>query len=88
MNEASREFNQQIAALFFKKGKILETKGERYRFRTLSYYRAARAVEALTEGLDEIYRRSWLAGLQKINGIGNRLSHDIERELIGRGIKR
>ncbi|MFA6098664.1 MAG: hypothetical protein WCV50_02725 [Patescibacteria group bacterium] len=75
------EINKQIADIFSSKAASLISKGERYRFRALAYSRAARAIESLNEGLDDIYARSWLVGLQRINGIGNRLAHEIENEL-------
>jgi len=75
------EINRKIVNLFYQKSSVLKNKGDRHKYRALSYYRAARAIERLDKGLDEIYRRGWLAGLQKINGIGNRLAHEIENEL-------
>jgi DNA polymerase/3'-5' exonuclease PolX len=80
--------NRDIAALFRQKAEALQTKGTQYQFRAVAYVRAAQSIERLAEGLDEIYRRSWLVGLQKIEGIGNRLAHDIENELRRRGIHR
>jgi len=73
--------NQQISTIFYNKAKLLENKGEKYKFRVISYLKAAQAVAELEVGVDEIYKRSWLVGLQKIKGIGNRLAHDIENEL-------
>lgn len=80
------EINRQIAALFFAKSARLKDKGEKYKFRSLSYYRAAEAIGRLDQGLDEIYRHGWLNGLNKINGVGNRLAHEIEAELKKRGL--
>jgi len=76
--------NSDIAALFYEKARVFESKGERQKYRALSYVRAARAIEGLDRGLDEIYQHGWLVGLQKIKGIGNRIAHDIENELIKR----
>ena len=73
--------NEKVAQQFYQKAKTLQSKGERHKFRVLSYLRAAKAIDQLDEGLDEIYKRSWLVGLQKIKGIGNRLAHEIERGL-------
>lgn len=75
------QVNSDIAALFYEKAHALESKGERHKYRALSYMRAARAIEGLDRGLDEIYQHGWLVGLQKIKGIGNRIAHDIEKEL-------
>ncbi len=82
------KINRDIAQLFRDKGNKLEVRGGNHAFRALSYYKAADAIDGLERGLDDIYIKSWLAGLQKINGIGNRLAHDIERELKKRGITR
>jgi DNA polymerase/3'-5' exonuclease PolX len=73
--------NQQIAALFYKKAALLQAKGKKHKFRALAYVRAARAIEQLDRGLDEIYQHGWLVGLEKIEGIGNRLAHEIETML-------
>ncbi|MFA5135664.1 MAG: hypothetical protein WC505_07830 [Patescibacteria group bacterium] len=78
--------NERIAQQFYQKAGVLQERGDRFQFRALSYVRAARAIEQLDRGLDEIYERSWLAGLQKIKGIGNRLAHEIERELKRNGL--
>jgi len=78
---STTSINNDIAALFYEKARVLESKGERYKYRALSYMRAARATEGLDRGLDEIYEHGWLVGLQKIKGVGNRIARDIENEL-------
>ena len=78
--------NQQIAALFYAKAAILKARGDKYKFRSLAYIRAAQAITKLNRGLDEIYAHGWLVGLEKIEGIGNRLAHEIETELKKRGL--
>ncbi len=82
--KATLQVNSDIAALFYEKARVLELKGGRYAYRALSYIRAARAIEGLDRGLDEIYQHGWLVGLQKIKGVGNRIAHDIENELTRR----
>ena len=77
--------NAEIAEIFYQKAQILQGKGDRYKFRALAYIRAAKAIEGLDRGLDEMYAQGWLVGLQRIPGIGNRLAHDIETELKKRG---
>ena len=79
--KATLQVNSDIAALFYEKARVLESKEGRYKFKALSYMRAARAVEGLDRGVDEIYAHGWLVGLQKIKGVGNRIAHDIENEL-------
>jgi len=73
MTLARLDINKKISDTFLFKAQELQAKGERYKFRALAYIRAARAISGLNEGLDEIYGRSWLTGLQKIKGVGNRL---------------
>lgn len=80
--------NKQIAKKFYTTAALLKAKGEKYLFRSLAYFKAAETLEQLEKGVDEIYKKSWLVGLQKISGIGNRLAHDIERELLKRGVNR
>lgn len=80
------QLNAAIAELFMSKAQALQAKGERYKFRSFAYLRAATAIRGLDRGLDDIYRHGWLVGLEKIKGIGNRLAHDIETELKKRGI--
>jgi len=75
------DINQHIAKKFFARAELLESKGEKYKFRAISYIKAARVIELLDKGLDEIYKHGWLTGLQKIKGVGNRLAHEIENEL-------
>jgi len=78
--------NRQIARQFYATAEQCEVRGDRYKFRALAYRQAAVALEKLDRGVDEIYRHGWLVGLQKIEGIGNRLAHTIEAELKKRGI--
>lgn len=80
------EINRRIAENFYMRSRFLQEKGEKYKYRALSYIKAAKAIEQLDQGIDEIYEKSWLAGLQKINGIGNRLAHEIEHELTKVGL--
>ncbi|XOU94641.1 MAG: helix-hairpin-helix domain-containing protein [Candidatus Kerfeldbacteria bacterium] len=75
------DINTKIANNFYQKSKMLSEKGDKHKFRAISYYKGAKAIEQLDKGLDEIYQHGWLVGLQKIKGIGNRLAHDIETEL-------
>jgi DNA polymerase/3'-5' exonuclease PolX len=74
--------NNQIAELFRKKAEKLRGKGEKYVFRARAYERAATSIERLDRGVDEIYQHGWLVGVEKIEGVGNRLAHEIETELI------
>ncbi|MBI5037158.1 MAG: hypothetical protein HZC01_00395 [Candidatus Kerfeldbacteria bacterium] len=86
MTPAQAQLNAEIAEVFSGKAQALQAKGERYKFRSFAYLRAATAIRQLDRGLDDIYQHGWLVGLEKIQGIGNRLAHDIEHELKKRGI--
>ncbi len=86
MTPEQERLNAEIAEIFFAKARALQEKGERYKFRSYSYFRAGKAIQGLDRGLDEIYQHGWLTGLEKIKGIGNRLAHDIEAELRKRGV--
>jgi DNA polymerase/3'-5' exonuclease PolX len=70
--------NRRIAKLFYAKAEILKAKGEKYKFRSLAYFKAVQALSKQKRGLDDIYKHGWLRGLEKIDGIGNRLAHEIE----------
>ena len=86
MSNEIPEINKQISASFYRQASILENKGVSNKFRALSYIKAAKAVESLDRGVDEIYKKGWLVGLQKIKGIGNRLAHEIETAIKKRNI--
>ena len=81
------QINQQISELFKHKADLLTARGEKYKFRALAYNKAATAINQLERGLDDIYKNGWLVGLRKVKGIGHRLAHEIEKELIKKGIK-
>ncbi len=81
MNVQSRQFNNSMIKLFQEKIEQLRGRGEQYRYRAFAYERAAQSIRSMEVGLDEIYRRGWLRDLEKIDGIGNRLAHEIEQEL-------
>lgn len=86
MTPDQERLNADIADIFFTKARALQDKGEKHKFRSLSYFRAATAIQRLDRGLDDVYQHGWLVGLQKIKGIGNRIAHDIENELKKRGL--
>ncbi len=89
MPKTTIALNHEIAQIFIMKADVLRAKtGEKYFFRARAYEQAAEAIEKLDESLADMYVRSWIAGMQKVEGIGNRIAHDIERELKKRGIRR
>ena len=78
--------NKEIAANFYLKAREYQYY-KKDTYRAWAYRKAAWTLDDLEKGVDEIYKKSWLAGLQKIEGIGNRLAHVIEGELRERGIE-
>ncbi len=81
--------NREIANVFRKKADRLYAKaGGSYFFRARAYEQAADAIDILDESLADMYQRSWIVGIQKVEGVGNRIAHDIERELMKQGIQR
>lgn len=75
------DFNKSVAKKFYLKAQAMQDKGDKYKFRAITYFKAARAIEGLDKSLIDIYKKGWLVGLQKIKGIGNRLAHEIEAEI-------
>jgi len=76
----SLKINKEIAADFYLKAREFEY-DLKNRYKVWAYRKAAWALDELDRGVDEIYKKSWLTGLQKIEGVGNRLAHAIENEL-------
>lgn len=74
------QFNVMIADKFEQKAQELFA-DEKKKFRGFAYHKAAKAVRTLNESLLDIYSHGWLVGLQKIDGIGNRIAHEIETEI-------
>lgn len=85
--ENNLKINLEIAAVFRLKADKLDISAKN-KFRAISLRKAAYVLENLDRGVDEIYKHTWLTGLEKIDGIGNRLAHAIEAELIKRGIRK
>lgn len=80
--------NVEIAESLRMRAQRLYAKGDRHVFRARAFDHAAQAVETLDESLADMYKRSWIAGIQKIEGIGNRIARTIEAELKRRGVTR
>ncbi|MBU0613608.1 radical SAM protein [Patescibacteria group bacterium] len=70
--------NKKIAAVFYFKARNYQNSSAN-KYKEWAYRKAAWAMDDLNEPVEEIYKRSWLGGIQKINGIGNRLAHEIEK---------
>lgn len=71
-------FNKRVAAQFYYKARDLQESGAN-RYKEWAYRKAAWAIDDLEESLEDIYEKTWLVGLQRIPGIGNRLAHEIEK---------
>jgi len=73
-------FNKEMAAKFYQRARDLKESGGNS-YKEWAYRKAAWAIDDLDQSLIDIYQKSWLVGIQKINGIGNRLAHEIEKEI-------
>ncbi|MEW5996025.1 MAG: DNA polymerase/3'-5' exonuclease PolX [Candidatus Micrarchaeota archaeon] len=68
--------NLEIARIFYEIADILELQD--VQFKPRAYRRAARAIEELSEDIEEVYKKGGLEGLQEIPGVGERLAKKIE----------
>jgi len=67
--------NLEIAKIFYEMADILEMQDVQWKPR--AYRKAARALESLSEDVEDIYKKKGLKGLEKIPGIGERLAKKI-----------
>ena len=74
--------NSEVAKIFYQIALLLEM--DNVQFKPRAYEKAARAVEALEEGLEEIYARNGIEGLMEIPGVGKSIAEKVE-ELIKTG---
>jgi DNA polymerase (family 10) len=74
--------NPEVAKILYEIALLLEM--DNVQFKPRAYEKAARAVEALEEGIEEIHARSGMAGLMEIPGVGKSIAEKIE-ELIKTG---
>lgn len=81
------KINFDIAAAFRAKADKYEGEGKDV-YRVIAFRKAATALENHPEPVDEMYRRSWIKGIEKIAGIGPRIARAVELELKKLGIKR
>lgn len=75
------QLNKKIAEKFYFKARDYQDAGPKYKFREWAYRKAAWAIDDLKESLADIYKHTWLVGIERIPGIGNRLAHEIEKEI-------
>ncbi len=71
--------NKEIAKLFYEISEYLEMEG--VAFKPYAYQKAAMALEALKDDLEEIYRGGGLKALKKIPGVGESMALKIEEYL-------
>ncbi|MDD5096445.1 MAG: DNA polymerase/3'-5' exonuclease PolX [Candidatus ainarchaeum sp.] len=74
--------NLEIARILYEIADMLELQG--VEFKPRAYRRAARSVEELSEGIEEMYKKGGLKALREIPGVGEHISTKIE-ELIKTG---
>ncbi|MGB9613411.1 MAG: DNA polymerase/3'-5' exonuclease PolX, partial [Candidatus Margulisiibacteriota bacterium] len=70
--------NNEFAKIFWEIAEFLELKGENP-FKIRAYQKAARNIEALSENLEDIYKKGGLEALEAIPGIGERIAGKIEQ---------
>ncbi|MDD5649468.1 MAG: DNA polymerase/3'-5' exonuclease PolX [Candidatus Nanoarchaeia archaeon] len=68
--------NQELANIFYKIADILELKNVEWK--PQAYRKAARAIESLTNSLEDIYNKKGIEGLDNIPGIGIHIAKKIE----------
>lgn len=68
--------NLEMAAIFYAMADILEIQEVEWKPR--AYRKAAKAIETLSEDIEEIYNKRGLKGLMEIPGVGERLALKIE----------
>lgn len=68
--------NQEIAKIFYDIADILEIKQVQWKPR--AYRKAAGSIEAISEDIEDIYKKKGVDGLMEIPGVGERLAKKIE----------
>ncbi|MBU2637949.1 MAG: DNA polymerase/3'-5' exonuclease PolX [Nanoarchaeota archaeon] len=71
--------NPEIAAIFFEMADILEMKNVDWK--PMAYRKAARAIESLSEDVEDIYNKGGLKELEEIPGVGEKIAEKIEEFL-------
>lgn len=67
--------NLEIAKIFFEMADILEM--QNVKWKPQAYRRAAKAINALREDVEEIYKKYSIKGLEEIPGVGENLAKKI-----------
>ncbi len=71
--------NQEVAALFYEIADILEIKNVQWK--PIAYRKAARAIEALRDDIEEIYKKNGINSLKEIPGVGEHIAEKIAEYL-------
>ena len=69
--------NIEFAKIFWEIAEFLELKNEN-RFRIRAYQKAARNIEALSENLEDIYKKGGVKALEEVPGIGEGIAEKVE----------
>lgn len=68
--------NLKIAKIFYQMAEFYVMKGDQFRPR--AYEKAAQLIESMEEDIEDVYQKSGVKGLMKIQGIGQGLAEHIE----------
>ena len=71
--------NQELAKIFYEIADYLEM--DQVPFKPYAYQKAAVALEALEEGIEEIYKKGGVIALEEIAGVGKSIAEKIEEYL-------
>ncbi|MBM3199817.1 DNA polymerase/3'-5' exonuclease PolX [Candidatus Woesearchaeota archaeon] len=71
--------NQEIAQIFYNIADILEMNNVAWK--PIAYRKAARALESLSEPIEDVYKKGGIKSLEEIPGIGEGLAKKIEQYL-------
>jgi len=72
--------NADIAAIFYAMADILEI--QKVQWKPIAYRKAARAIETLSQPIEEIYSKGGLKALMEIPGVGEALAQKIEQYIL------
>ncbi|MFA5887846.1 MAG: DNA polymerase/3'-5' exonuclease PolX [Candidatus Nanoarchaeia archaeon] len=71
--------NSEIASIFFEMADILEM--QNIQWKPVAYRKAARAIDELSDDVEDIYKKGGLKALEEISGVGINIANKIEEFL-------
>lgn len=77
--------NIEIAAIFYAMADILEL--QNVQWKPIAYRKAARAIETLSEPIEEIYKRGGIKALMEIPGVGEAIAKKTEEFILTGRVK-